>query len=137
MGVDGEAIGEAAIGQMGLLDSQLSYSVHHPSSDRSLLDVVADGMLQLHHHEQHQLVGFLGSDAGIVASIPADWAYEQLPLQKQRVWHKLGQAEADVSLLKPPHCCSLLCSLLLLWVGLHLLQQELLSQVMNHNPRLF
>jgi hypothetical protein len=84
MGVDGEAIGEAAIGQMGLLDSQLSYSVHHPSSDRSLLDVVADGMLQLHHHEQHQLVGFLGSgsDAGIVASIPADLAYEQLPLQR-------------------------------------------------------
>jgi hypothetical protein len=72
MGVDDEAIGEAAIGQMGLLDSPLSYSVHHPSSDRSLLDVAADGILQLHHHEQHQLVGFLGSDAGIVASIPAD-----------------------------------------------------------------
>ncbi len=84
MGVDGEAIGEAAISQMGLLDSQLSYSVRHPSSDRSLLDVVADGMLQLHHHEQHQHVGFLvsGSDAGIVASIPADLAYEQLPLQR-------------------------------------------------------
>jgi hypothetical protein len=94
-------------------------------------------MLQLHHHEQHQLVGFLGSDAGIVASIPADLAYEQLPLQQQRVWRKLGQAEADVSLLRPPHCCSLLWGLLLLWVGLRLLQQELLSQVMNHNPRLF